>query len=214
MVGHWALTMSRAFAAKIPNTSEEWEAIREEARHCRACDLWQPATQTVFGEGPAQAPLMLVGEQPGDKEDIAGRPFVGPAGGILNRALVEAGIAREKTYVTNAVKHFKFVRRGKLRLHQKPDIAEIKACHPWLARERDMVRPALIVALGATAARSVFAKPMPIGRNRGRILDFDAGAKAMITVHPSYLLRVEDAEREREFDLFVADLRLAAAFAR
>jgi DNA polymerase len=192
----------------------EWDAAREGARNCRACDLWKPATQTVFGEGPIDAPLMFVGEQPGDREDLAGKPFVGPAGGILDRGLAEAGIARDKAYVTNAVKHFKFARRGKIRLHQKPDIAEIKACNPWLARERAIIRPALMIALGATAARAVFGKTMPIGRNRGRVLDLDAGAKALITVHPSYLLRVEDADKDREFALFVADLKLAAPFAR
>jgi DNA polymerase len=201
-------------AGKTRDAPGEWEAVREEARNCRACPLWKPATQTVFGEGPARAPLMLVGEQPGDKEDVAGKPFVGPAGRILDRALKEAGIARRKAYVTNAVKHFKFARRGKIRLHQKPDGTEIKACHPWLAREREILQPALIVAMGATAARSVFGRPMPIGKNRGRILDLDAGAKAMVTVHPSYLLRVDEAEMEREFMDFVADMRLAAPFAR
>ena len=192
----------------------EWEAAREEATACRACDLWREATQTVFGEGPVDAPLMLVGEQPGDREDLAGRPFIGPAGQMLDRALAEAGIARDKAYVTGAVKHFKFVRRGKIRLHQKPDVAEIKACNPWLVRERAIVRPALIVALGATAARAVFGKPMTIGKSRGRVLDLDAGAKAMITVHPSWLLRIEEADRAREYALFVADLKLAAPFAR
>lgn len=200
--------------AEIRDALAEWDAVREEARHCRACPLWKPATQPVFGEGPARAPLMLVGEQPGDKEDVAGKPFVGPAGRILDRALKEAGIARQKAYVTNAVKHFKFARRGKIRLHQKPDAGEIKACHPWLAREREIVGPTLIVAMGATAARSVFGRPMPIGKNRGRILDLDAGAKVVVTVHPSYLLRVDEADVEREFTNFVANMRLAAPYAR
>jgi DNA polymerase len=201
-------------AAKTAAVLALWQAARDEARHCRACDLWRPATQTVFGEGPVNAPLMLVGEQPGDKEDLAGKPFVGPAGRLLDRALADAGIAREKAYVTNAVKHFKFARRGKIRLHQKPDTAEIKACQPWLARERALVQPALIIAMGATAARSVFGKPMPIGRSRGRVLELEAGVQAMITVHPSYLLRVEEADKAREYALFVADLRLGMPFVR
>src|SRR5205823_13206607 len=141
----------------------EWTAVRDEARLCRACDLWRPATQTVFGEGPVHAPLMLVGEQPGDKEDIAGKPFVGPAGRILDRALADAGIARDKAYVTNAVKHFKFARRGKIRLHQKPDSTEIKPCHQWLERERTIVQPRLVIAMGAPAARAVFGKVMQTG---------------------------------------------------
>lgn len=160
------------------------------------------------------APLMLVGEQPGDREDIKGKPFVGPAGHILDRALEEAGIARDKAYVTNAVKHFKFTRRGKIRLHQKPDTAEIKACNPWLAREHAIVQPRLVIALGATAVRGVFGRAMPIGRNRGRVLDLDQGAKGLITVHPSYLLRVDEKDKEREYQAFVADLRLARPFVR
>jgi uracil-DNA glycosylase family protein len=192
----------------------EWEAVRDEARACRGCDLWRSATQTVFGEGPVHAPLMLVGEQPGDKEDIAGKPFVGPTGRILDRALGDAGIARDKAYVTNAVKHFKFARRGKIRLHQKPDTAEIKACNQWLARERAIVAPRLVIAMGATAVRGVFGKTMPIGRNRGRLLELNEGAKGLITVHPSYLLRVEEEDKEREYLAFVADLRLARPFAR
>jgi len=192
----------------------EWTAVRDEALACRACDLWRPATQTLFGEGPVHAPLMLVGEQPGDREDIAGRPFVGPAGRILDRALGDAGIARDKAYVTNAVKHFKFARRGKIRLHKKPDTAEIKACNQWLVRERAVVEPRLVIAMGATAVRGVFGKTMPIGHNRGRVLELDEGTKGLITVHPSYLLRVDEADKEREYLAFVADLRLARPFAR
>jgi DNA polymerase len=188
-------------------------AVRENALGCRACELWRLGTQTVFGEGPLDAPLMFVGEQPGDKEDVAGKPFVGPAGRILDCGLADAGIERDKIYVTNAVKHFKFVRRGKIRLHQKPDVAEIKACNPWLARERAIVHPILIVAMGATAARAVFGKPMAIGKCRRRVFDL-ADAKAIITVHPSYLLRVHDEDRAREYALFVDDLRLAAPFVR
>jgi DNA polymerase len=191
----------------------EWGASREEAKDCRACDLWRLATQTVFGEGPVHAPLMLVGEQPGDKEDIAGKPFVGPAGRVLDRALDEAGIARDKAYVTNAVKHFKFARRGKIRLHQKPDTAEIKACNQWLAREREILEPELVVAMGATAVRAVFGKTMPIGKNRGRVLNLDAKTKGLVTIHPSWLLRMEEEDRAREYALFVADLSLARPFA-
>jgi DNA polymerase len=185
-------------------------ALREEAAHCTMCHLYQHATQTVFGDGPARARLMLVGEQPGDKEDIAGRPFVGPAGKLLDRALEDAGIDRKQTYVTNAVKHFKFTPRGKIRLHQKPDTSEIRACNPWLQQERTIVNPALVVAMGATAVQGVFGKAMPIGKNRGRVLALDNGAKALITVHPSFLLRVPEADREREFAKFVADLKVAA----
>lgn len=206
--------MARSAVARKTDALAEWMAVRDEARACRACDLWRPATQTVFGEGPVHAPLMFVGEQPGDKEDLAGKPFVGPAGRILDRALADAGIARDKAYVTNAVKHFKFARRGKIRLHQKPDTAELKACNQWLARERALVRPRLVVAMGATAVRGVFGKTMPIGRNRGRLLELDGGAKALVTVHPSYLLRVHEADKEGEYLAFVADLRLARPFAR
>src|SRR4051812_49470359 len=151
------------------------KALREEASDCRACHLWKNATQTVFGEGPQQAPLVLVGEQPGDKEDIAGKPFVGPAGLMLDRALEEAGIDRKKAYVTNAVKHFKFVPRGKIRLHQKPTTPEIKACRQWYERELASIKPALVIAMGATAAQSVFGKITPINKNRGRVIDLDDG---------------------------------------
>jgi uracil-DNA glycosylase len=188
----------------------ELVALKEDAAACRDCPLWENATQTVFGEGPVDAPLMLVGEQPGDKEDLAGRPFVGPAGLLLDRALSEAGIARERTYVTNAVKHFKFVLRGKRRLHQKPTVVEINACRQWLERELAMVRPAVVVALGATAARALFHRDMKIGVNRGRIIDFAPRISALITVHPSFLLRIPDGDsRALAYRRFVADLELA-----
>jgi DNA polymerase len=184
--------------------------VRMEALSCKACPLWKGATQTVFGEGPAPAPLMLVGEQPGDKEDLAGLPFVGPAGQVLNRALEEAEVERGTVYVTNAVKHFKFLLRGKLRLHQKPVTPEIRACRPWFERELELVQPRLVVAMGATAAQSVFGKAMPIGRNRGRIMEMLGGTSAIITVHPSYLLRIPEPDRkEEEYRRFVEDLRLA-----
>jgi uracil-DNA glycosylase len=189
--------------------------LREEASGCRACHLWKDATQTVFGEGPQHAPIMLVGEQPGDKEDLAGKPFVGPAGQMLDRALEEAGIERSKAYVTNAVKHFKFLARGKFRLHQKPNTSEIKACRPWYERELASIKPDLVVAMGATAAQGVFGKITPINRNRGRLIDLDDGIKALVTVHPSYLLRLPDAEaKTREYQRFVDDLRIAADLLR
>lgn len=192
-------------------SADDIPALRAEAASCRACPLWKDATQTVFGEGPARARLMLVGEQPGDKEDLAGKPFVGPAGKMLDRALEEAGLDREKVYVTNAVKHFKFVPRGKIRLHQKPSTSEIKACRQWYERELAAVRPKLVVALGATAAQCVFGKIMPIGRNRGRSLTLADGTTALVTTHPSYLLRLPDeAAKAREYRHLVDDFRLAA----
>jgi uracil-DNA glycosylase len=185
--------------------------LREEAAHCRACPLWKNATQTVFGEGPQHAQVVLVGEQPGDKEDLAGKPFVGPAGLMLDRALKDAGIDRKKVYVTNAVKHFKFVPRGKIRLHQKPTTPEIKACRQWYEQELASIRPALVVAMGATAAQSVFGRMTPINKNRGRLIDLEDGIQALVTVHPSYLLRQPDAEaKAREYARFVGDLKIAA----
>jgi uracil-DNA glycosylase len=187
------------------------DSLRAEAADCRACPLWKNATQTVFGEGPRHAHLMLVGEQPGDKEDLAGKPFVGPAGQMLDRALEQAGIDRKKVYVTNAVKHFKFVPRGKIRLHQKPATSEIRACRQWYERELASVKPTLVVAMGATAAQSVFGKITPINKNRGRLIELEDSIRALVTVHPSYLLRLPDADaRTREYERFVDDLRLAA----
>ena len=155
---------------------------------------------------------MLVGEQPGDKEDLAGKPFVGPAGQMLDRALEEAGIDRRQVYVTNAVKHFKFIPRGKIRLHQKPTTGEIKACRPWYERELAAIKPTLVVAMGATAAQSVFGKITPINKNRGRLIDLDGETKALVTVHPSYLLRLPDADsKAREYKHFVSDLKVAGA---
>ncbi len=189
--------------------------LREEAAGCHACPLWKNATQTVFGEGPQHAQIMLVGEQPGDKEDLAGKPFVGPAGQMLDRALEEAGIDRNKVYVTNAVKHFKFVPRGKIRLHQKPNTSEIKACRQWYERELASTKPVLVVAMGATAAQSVFGKITPINKNRDRPIDLDDGIQALVTVHPSYLLRLPDADaKAREYQRFVDDLKMAAALVR
>ncbi|KRQ99391.1 UdgX family uracil-DNA binding protein [Bradyrhizobium valentinum] len=194
---------------------DDIETLREEAADCRACPLYKHATQTVFGEGQQTARIILVGEQPGDKEDLAGKPFVGPAGQMLDRALQEAGIDRRKVYVTNAVKHFKFVPRGKIRLHQKPTTPEIKACRQWYERELAAIRPDLVVAMGATAAQSVFGKITPINKNRGHPIDLSDGTRALVTVHPSYLLRLPDADaKAREYRRFVDDLKIAAGLLR
>jgi probable DNA metabolism protein len=191
------------------------EALREEAANCRACPLWRNATQTVFGEGPADADIMFVGEQPGDKEDLAGKPFVGPAGQMFDRALGDAGIKREKTYVTNAVKHFKFVPRGKIRIHQKPATPEIRACRQWYEAELAAIKPSLVVALGATAAQSVLGKITTIGKVRGQVLEAADGVQVLVTVHPSYLLRLPDeTAKQREYKRFVDDLKVAAATLR
>jgi DNA polymerase len=210
-----ASTIMPSMKRKQAAPAADLETLREEAAHCRACPLWKNATQTVFGEGTQAARIMLVGEQPGDKEDLAGKPFVGPAGQMLDRALQDAGIDRNKVYVTNAVKHFKFVPRGKIRLHQKPNTSEIKACRPWYERELAAIKPDLVVAMGATAAQSVFGKITPINKNRGRLIDLDDGIRALVTVHPSYLLRLPDAEaKAREYQRLVDDLKIAAALLR
>ena len=193
-----AITMARNLAS-----------LRKEAVSCRRCPLSGDATQTVFGEGPAPAAMMLVGEQPGDKEDLAGRPFVGPAGRLLDQALEEAGIDRSTVYVTNAVKHFKNEPRGKRRLHKKPNAGEIEACRWWLEKELTLVRPRLTIALGATAAGVLMQCTVIIGRLRGRAIKTELGA-LWATVHPSYLLRLPDeTSRQREFVRFVKDLERA-----
>jgi DNA polymerase len=194
------------------------DALRDSAAQCRACPLWRHATQTVFGEGPRDARIVFVGEQPGDQEDLQGRPFVGPAGRLWDRALEQAGLDRRASYVTNAVKHFKFEPRGKRRLHKRPVEVEISACHQWLERELTLLTPALIVALGATAARAIFGRSTAIEKNRGRILDpqehhTEWSAAILVTVHPSFLLRIPDEERQPAFERFVADLALARPFA-
>ena len=187
------------------NREKAWASIRAEAMHCTRCDLYKCATQTVFGEGPLDASILFVGEQPGDQEDLAGRPFVGPAGQMFDRALAEAGVDRERTYVTNAVKHFKFVRRGKRRIHDKPNGGEIAACRWWLQQELALIRPPLTVALGASAARALFGKVVTISALRGRGHDLPDGGEGWVTVHPSFLLRVRD-DREAEYAKFVEDL--------
>jgi DNA polymerase len=189
--------------------------LREAENACRRCPLYRYATQAVPGEGSRRAPLMLVGEQPGDKEDLAGKPFVGPAGRLLDRALAEAGIARKTAFVTNAVKHFKFEPRGKRRLHKRPNAGEIERCKWWLDQERSIVKPKVVVALGATAVRSLFGRPLAVGKLRGEQHELEDGTAAFVTVHPSALLRIQDdADMEREYRRFVADLRLAAALLR
>ncbi|HEX5764643.1 MAG TPA: UdgX family uracil-DNA binding protein [Woeseiaceae bacterium] len=179
---------------------------------CRRCELWKPATQGVPGEGPKHAPLMLVGEQPGSEEDLAGVPFVGPAGRMLDRALEAAGISRQEVFVTNAVKHFRFRLRGKRRIHQKPSVGQVEQCRWWLAKELEKIEPAVVVAMGATAARSVLEKPVLIREARGQSL-YAGGIVVRVTIHPSYLLRLRD-NREQEFERFAEDLQNAARLAR
>jgi uracil-DNA glycosylase family protein len=187
--------------------------LRAEAADCRRCPLYRNATQTVFGEGASHAAIVFVGEQPGDQEDLQGKPFVGPAGKLFDRALAEAGIDRKETYITNAVKHFKFEPRGKKRLHKRPDLGEIEACRWWLRAEIAVIRPRLIVALGATAARSLAGRAITITKVRGKPLEL-MGHQGLVTVHPSYLLRVPDQTARRlEYRKFIADLRLADRYA-
>jgi len=189
-------------------------ALREAAQGCRGCDLWERATQAVFGEGPRGAAVMLVGEQPGNAEDLAGRPFVGPAGRLLDEALDAAGIDRKRVFVTNAVKHFKWEPRGKLRIHAKPNSREVAACRPWLEAEVSTVHPKLLIALGATAAQSILGPSFRVTRQRGMLLGSPFG-RVVATVHPASILRAPDPEsRQRENELFVADLRVAAAALR
>jgi uracil-DNA glycosylase family protein len=198
-----------------PSNRPELDALRAAAAGCTACPLYRDATQTVFGEGPAPAPMMLVGEAPGEVEDRSGRPFVGPAGHLLDRCLAAAGIARDQTYLTNAVKHFKWVARGARRLHSKPNAPEIAACFPWLEAELAAVRPKILVALGATAAQALFGKAIRVTRDRGRPLFSPWAPRALATVHPSSLLRAPDeATRQRETARFIDDLKMAAELLR
>ena len=185
-------------------------SLRAAAADCRACPLWQTGTQTVFGEGPKAAELLLVGEQPGDKEDLEGRPFVGPAGRLLDDALADAGIDRRRAYLTNAVKHFKWVARGKRRLHQKPNWSEIAACRPWLDAELAVVSPRVLVCLGATAAQALFGRDFRVTQRRGELVESPLAPNALATVHPSSILRGEPSEREAAYAALVDDLRVAA----
>ncbi|TMC88885.1 MAG: UdgX family uracil-DNA binding protein [Chloroflexi bacterium] len=184
------------------------ESLREAASGCRGCDLWEDATQTVFGDGGKHANVMLIGEQPGDRENIEGKPFVGPAGRILDEGLEAAQIARASVYVTNAVKHFRFTRRGKRRLHEKPNSQQVRACRPWLQAEVETVRPSLLVLLGATAAQSLLGPTFRVTQHRGKVIPTPLGIPAVATVHPSSILRAPDgAAREEAMAAFIADLR-------
>jgi uracil-DNA glycosylase family protein len=186
-------------------------ALRDAEAACTRCPLYRDATQVVPGEGVARAKVMLVGEQPGDQEDLTGHPFVGPAGRVLDRAIAESGLDRKKMFVTNAVKHFKFEPRGRRRLHKKPNAYEIERCHWWIDQERAIVKPKVIVALGATAARSLVGRPVTISKVRGERVALADGTPIVVTIHPSYLLRIDDATRkEAEYRQFVADLRTCA----
>jgi DNA polymerase len=185
-------------------------ALREAAAGCRGCQLWQVGTQTVFGEGDAAAKALFVGEQPGDQEDRAGKPFVGPAGRVFDEALEAAGIDRSSVYVTNAVKHFKWQARGKRRIHQKPNWTEITACRPWLEAELEAVKPRVLVLLGATAAQSLLGRDFRVTQHRGELLDSGLAEAVTATVHPSSILRGEPADREANFAAFVDDLRVVA----
>lgn len=201
----------RASAALYMPETRTLESLAQAAETCRACPLWEEATQAVFGEGGGEARLILVGEQPGDQEDRKGRPFVGPAGKLLDRALEEAGIRREEAYVTNVVKHFKFKTRGKRRLHVKPGAREIRACLPWLEAEIEIIRPRVLVALGATAAQAIGGRDVRVTRDRGRRLESDRVPNFTVTIHPSAILRTETKEQYKEaLGLFVDDLRQVA----
>jgi DNA polymerase len=185
--------------------------LREAAAGCRACPLWKTGTQTVFGEGASHAKVIFVGEQPGNDEDLSGKPFVGPAGKLLDKALVEAGIDRSKVYVTNAVKHFKWEPRGKRRLHKKPNAREIAACRPWLDAEIDLLKPRVLVCLGATAAQALLGKEFRVSKQRGELIKSDLAEHVMATVHPSAILRAPDDEsRHEEMKRFFTDLKKVA----
>jgi DNA polymerase len=201
------LSTAAAFIPPQPTIS----GLRETAAGCTACPLHARATQTVFGEGPSHAPLMLVGETPGDQEDLQGRPFVGPAGKLLDRCLEAAGIDRRSTYVTNVVKHFKWVPRGKKRLHAKPNSMEIRACRPWLEAEIALVRPKVLLCLGATAAQALLGASFRVSIDRGRLVDSPLAPFVLATVHPSSLLRMVDADREPAIERFIADLKTTFA---
>ncbi|HEX9378361.1 MAG TPA: UdgX family uracil-DNA binding protein [Gaiellaceae bacterium] len=198
-------------AANFLPAEPSLQALREAAAGCQGCDLWKLGTQTVFGEGPESAGMMFVGEQPGDQEDQAGKPFVGPAGRLLDKALAEAGIDRSATYMTNAVKHFKWQERGKRRIHQKPTWAEITACRPWLEAELAAVHPQVLVLLGATAAQSLLGREFRVTQNRRTLVESNLAEAVTATIHPSAILRGEPEQRETEFAAFVDDLRFVAS---
>ena len=203
-----ALSRQSAAADFLPK-KRTLESLRAAARSCKGCDLYKNATQTVFGEGPKDASVMLVGEQPGDMEDRQGHPFVGPAGRLLDKVLAEARIPRDEVYITNAVKHFRWIQRGKRRLHQKPLIRQVVACKPWLEAEIEVVHPKVVVCLGATAALSMLGRTVRITQERGKFFDTDSGAAVFITIHPSSIYRLrEKDEREKEYRRFVAEMKL------
>jgi len=196
-------------AADFLPKRRDLENLHAAARSCRGCDLYKNATQTVFGEGSQHASIIFVGEQPGDMEDRQGHPFVGPAGKMLDKALAEARISRDEVYITNAVKHFRWIQRGKRRLHQKPAVRQILACKPWLESEMECIHPKLVVCLGATAVQSILGRPVLIGQARGKFRNSEHGEQVFITIHPSAIFRQrEKSEREAEYRRFVADMRL------
>jgi uracil-DNA glycosylase len=200
-----------ADAAQTTLGARSLEQLRKEAANCRACELWRTGTQTVFGEGRADAEVMMVGEQPGDREDIEGRPFVGPAGRLLDEALARAGIDRDLVYMTNVVKHFKWRPRGKRRIHQKPNAEETRACRPWLEAELEAVRPRVLVCLGSVAAQALLGRQFRVTRERGRFVESPLAERVTATVHPSSILRAPDDEARRAaMDSFVADLAVVA----
>ena len=209
----------REMAEKQPKSANEFvpktsslKVLREAAAQCEGCDLYRHATQVVFGQGMPEARIMLIGEQPGDQEDLAGSPFVGPAGMVLDRALQDSGINRGEVYVTNAVKHFKFVERGKRRIHEKPNGSEIGACHPWLEAEVRIVKPQILVCLGATAGQAVFGRAVKVMSERGTLIPHHWAKSALLTIHPSFLLRLTEADqKEEEYQRFAEDLRKARA---
>ncbi|BAB51645.1 UdgX family uracil-DNA binding protein [Mesorhizobium japonicum] len=199
---------SRARQALDEHFDGSISELREAAKGCRRCPLWRDATQTVFGEGPDNAKVIFVGEQPGDQEDLAGKPFVGPAGKVFDAILDEAEVDRLKVYVTNAVKHFKFEPRGKRRIHSKPNAGEVQACRWWLDREFALIKPELAVALGATAALSLLGKAIPVTKMRGQVIEREDGLRVFITIHPSFILRIhEPVDKEAERERFLRDMR-------
>jgi uracil-DNA glycosylase family protein len=205
------LSLDESAAPLVPERPS-LSKLRETAAACTACDLYKTGTQTVFGEGTSNAEVMFVGEQPGDQEDLAGKPFVGPAGRLLDEALVDAGIDRTKVYVTNVVKHFKWQARGKRRIHQKPNWSEIAACRPWLEAELAVVEPRVLVCLGATAAQALLGRQFRVTRERGRPVESDLAQHVIATIHPSSILRSDPETREQEYAAFVEDLRIVAKF--
>jgi uracil-DNA glycosylase len=206
-----AASKTEGGAAPFVPEAKNLDTLRTAAASCEGCDLYKQATQTVFGEGPRRARVMLVGEQPGDQEDLQGAPFVGPAGDVLNRALAEVGLARGDVYMTNAVKHFKWEPRGKRRIHKKPRISEIKACRPWLEAEIRAIKPTVVVCLGATAAQAVLGSQFKLMAQRGQILTSQLAQTVIATIHPSAVLRAPDAEgRRTAYEMLVADLKVVA----